>query len=377
MFVSQAKLPHLLPPSSYFSSEAYQADLQGVLRGAWYMVGTTAELPRHGDFLTQTVAGVSLQVRNFNGQLRAISNVCAHRHAEICSLPCGNSPTMRCQYHGWEYQADGLTGKIPEPKNFVPFDRQATRLPLYALETVGQLVFVNVSSAPLPLVDFLGDEFYKLLERRFSQQWTLALKWQPEYPANWKIPIENSLEAYHVPAVHPHTFRQDPGAERSKHGLLPNRTWFETTLPFSPHTWLDATFQRLEGRFVRWLGHETNGSYQQHHVFPNLLFSFTDAISLASCVLPAGPLQCSAVTRQFGRLPSSKGPLRRVSAKYWSRLTAAITKRVMLEDLGMFAAIQRGMVHSPHEGMLGCCEERIHRFQQWMVDRRESLERIE
>ncbi|MCA9180780.1 MAG: aromatic ring-hydroxylating dioxygenase subunit alpha [Planctomycetales bacterium] len=367
MFVSQTKLPHLLPPSSYTTSEAYQAELQGVLKASWHMVGTTAELARHGDYLTRTVAGSSLQVRNFNGKLHALSNVCAHRHAEICSQPCGNSPTMRCQYHGWEYQADGLTGKIPEPKNFVPFDRQATRLPQYALGLVGQLVFVNVSPAPLPLVDFLGEEFTKWIEARFSEQWTLALKWQPDYPANWKIPIENSLEAYHVPAVHPHTFRQDPGAERSSHGLLPNRTWFETTLPFSPHSRLDAAFQRLEGRFVRWLGHETSGFYQQHHVFPNLLFSFTDAISLASCVLPDSPQHCSAVTRQFGRLPSSNGTLRRLSAKCWSRLTAAITKRVMLEDLTMFAAIQRGMQYSPHQGMLGCCEERIHSFQEWVV----------
>ncbi len=366
MFVSSERLPHLLSPNSYTSEEAYERELLSVLRTAWHVVGTTTELARCGDFLTQVVAGTSLQIRNFEGQLRALSNTCAHRHAEICSLASGNSPTMRCQYHGWEYQADGRTGKIPAPKNFVPFDRDATCLPQYHVETVGQLVFVNVSNAPLPLVEFLGADFHALLAQRFSEQWKLALRWQPDYPANWKVPIENSLEAYHVPAVHPHTFREDPGADRSRHVLLENRTWFETRLPFCPQSRLDANFQRWEQRFVRWLGHETCGNYQQHHVFPNLLFSFTDAISLVNCVLPRGPRNCTAVVRQFGRRPRATGAMRSMFASSWGRLTAAITKRVLLEDMQIFAAIQRGLEYSPHVGQLGICEERIHRFQQWI-----------
>ncbi len=335
------------------------------------MVGTTAELAQPGDFLTCVVANTVVHIRNFAGQIRALSNVCAHRHAMICSSSRGNSPAMRCQYHGWEYQADGRTGKIPEPKNFVPFDREATCLPTYQLETVGQLVFVNVSDSTTSLHDFLGKSFYDLVADRFSADWTLALKWQPDYQVNWKIPIENSLEAYHVPAVHPHTFREDPGSERSQHGLLPNRTWFSTSLPFSPHSRLDATFQRFESHFVRWLGYETSGSYQQHHIFPNLLFSFTDAISLVNCVLPTGPKSCQAVVRQFGRLPPQAGVLRRrpvrtLAAKCWSRLTASVTQRVLVEDLGIFSAIQAGLERSPHAGILGRCEERIHSFHEFL-----------
>jgi len=368
VFLSATRLPHLLAPHSYCSQDAFQLELQRVLQPSWHVVGTTAELQRPGDFLTRMVAGANVHVRNFGGRYSALSNVCAHRHAEICSVPHGNSPTMRCQYHGWEYQADGRTGKIPEPKNFVPVDREACRLPQYAVETVGQLVLVNVSPQPVPLIEFLGDEFHAFLGSRFSEEWGLALRWDPTYAANWKVPIENSLEAYHVPSVHPHTFKEDPGAQRSRHELRERRTWFETKLPFSPHSRLDSTFQRLERRFVSWLGYETSGMYQQHHVFPNLLFSFTDAISLVNCVLPDGSRKCSAVVRQFGRRPRSSGGLvRRVVARGWSRLTGAITQRVMLEDQQIFPVIQRGLETSPHAGVLGICEERIHRFQQYLL----------
>jgi phenylpropionate dioxygenase-like ring-hydroxylating dioxygenase large terminal subunit len=228
------------------------------------------------------------------------------------------------------------------------------------------VVFVNLSESPRPLADFLGRDFYQKLEERTSSDWSLALRWQPKFDVNWKIPVENSLEAYHVPAVHPHTFREDPGSDRSEHRLLSNRTWFSTQLPFSPHSRLDSTFQSFEGRFVRWLGYEPTARYEQHHVFPNLLFSFTDAITLINCIHPTGPRSCSAVVRQFGRLPARPSRLKRLMAQGWSRLTAAITKKVLMEDVAIFSAIQAGVSSSPHAGVLGRCEERIHSFQAYL-----------
>lgn len=363
MFQSDTKLPHVLRPGSYFRESAYQGEISDLLAAGWHVVGTTVELASPGDFITRQVAGVQLQVRNFDGELRALSNVCAHRHSLICSSACGNSSKMRCQYHGWEYQADGRTGRIPQPKNFMPFDSDTTCLPTYRVETAGQLVFVSVADQPPSLQSFFGAEFYQWICERFSDAWIPSLAWEPNYQTNWKVPIENSLEAYHVPAVHPNTFREDPGAERSEHGLLENRTWFRTMLPFSPHSKLDANFQRLETRFVKWIGGEPTGRYQQHHVFPNLLFSFTDAISLCNCVLPTGPRSCTAIVRQFGRQPE-RGMVKGAVARFWARIAAAITKRVLIEDLEMFPAIQEGIENSPHEGVLGRCEERIHRFQQ-------------
>lgn len=367
MFVSATRLPHLLSPSRYYDPEAYQVELEAVLRSSWHVVATLPELARAGDFVTLELCQTPIQVRNFNGQLHALSNVCAHRHALISSACRGHSNTMRCQYHGWEYQANGRTGHIPAPKNFVPFDDPPLCLPTYPVAVAGQLVFVNLSHAAPSLPDFLGHDFYTLLEQRFGDQWLLALKWSPDYPANWKIPIENSLEAYHVPNVHPHTFRVDPGEQRSEHLLLPHRTAFGTSLPFSPHNRFDRVFQTLEARFVRWLGYPSTGEYWQHHVFPNLLFSFTDAISLCNCILPRGPKRTSATVRQFGRLPPRGGPIKIGIAKLWSRLTAAITKHILIEDQGIFPAIQCGLEHSQQPGILGRCEERIFRFQEFIL----------
>lgn len=371
-FQSTNRLPHLLSPQAYWTEEAYRSEQEQLFSDTWHFVGTQAELSRPGDFLTCQVAGHPIQVRNFDGEIVALSNVCAHRHALISSEACGNSQRMHCQYHGWEYGSDGCTRKIPQPKNFVPFEDQGFRIPVHRAESIGQLVFVNLASDAEPLSEWLGD-FAGHLATAFGDQWKLTLNWSPEYAANWKVPVENSLESYHVPNVHPETFKEDPGADRSEHTLLAKRTSMETKLPFAPHSRIDAIIQNLETRIVRWLGHQPTEAYSQHHVFPNLLFSFTDTISLIQAVTPSGPDSCRAIVRQFSRQAESRGALKGMLGRGWGRFKAEVTRKILKEDRQMFRSIQQGLRSSSQQGVLGICEERIHAFQEDLVRRIPAL----
>lgn len=361
VFLSSTRLPHVLPPSSYWSDEQYACELQRLHLPGWHVVGCVEDLAHSGDFLTCDLLGHPVQVRNFDGQLRALSNVCVHRHCLLTHQSKGRSPRMRCQYHGWEYGPDGSPRKIPAPKNFVPHDDQREGLSNYRVATCGQLVFVSLRSDGPELQAYLGD-FFELAERRFGSRWRRSLSWNPSYPVNWKIPVENTLEAYHVPYVHANTFREDPGEDRSIHRIAADRTSFETSLPFSSHSRLDAWYQRVEGTVVRSLGVKPGRTYEHHHVFPNLLFSFTDAISLCHCVIPTGPKTSRAIVFQFGRCEDWRG-LRRGMAGLWGKVAAAVTRRILIEDMALYPDIQRGMDASPHRGVLGRCEERIHAFQ--------------
>jgi len=366
MFVSAKCLPHLLQPTAYHSNAQYERECQALLSEAWFFVGTTGELSKPGSFLTTNFCGRPLQVRNDAGRLVAFSNVCSHRHCLLTDQARGQSEKITCQYHGWQYDGDGSTRRIPEPKNFAPINREALRLTTYRVEQCGQLVFVCLSPTAGSLEDFLG-ELYATCQQRFSEDWQCHLRWEPNYPVNWKIPLENSLEAYHVPSVHPGTFRDDPGELRSEHRLDHRHTSMTTDLPFSPHSQLDAWFQNCEDRVVRWLGKNPKGKYQQHHVFPNLMFSFTDAISLCHCLVPTGPTTARGILRQFSLVGRHSGSLRRLGATCWGKLKAAITQRVLQEDMALFPAIQAGLNASQQPGVLGRCEERIHHFQAYLL----------
>ena len=368
MFVHSTRLPHVLSPDCYRSPQWYAREVEAVLQPAWHMLCSRDDLARPGDFLTCELFGVPIHLRNFDGELRALSNVCAHRHCLITDRERGHEPRMACQYHGWEYSADGRTRKIPEPKNFAPFDRDADRLQRYRLDTCGALVFVSLASDGPSLRDQLGDMYDRLAER-FGENWRPFLKWNPDYGANWKVPIENTLEAYHVPFVHPLTFRENPGADRSTHVLDEEHTWFGTDLPFSPHSRIDTYFQRCEGWLTRRLGQTPLGRYEQHHLFPTLLCSFTDVVSFVQSIVPTGAATCRAVVRQFGRVEAqSRFPWRNV-AQAWGQLEAIITRRIVEEDRHLFQSIQRGLNVSQNQGVLGACEERIWKFQAWLHDK--------
>ncbi|MBS2040536.1 Rieske 2Fe-2S domain-containing protein [bacterium] len=362
MYQSQGPSPHALTPEAYWRPEAHQKDCQ-ILERAWHLVGSTHDLARPGDFLTCNLLGHPLMVRNFRGQLRALSNVCAHRHCLISSRSRGHSPTMRCQYHGWEYSSQGRPCKIPAPQNFVPFPDPPPQLPGYRLETVGQLVFVCLDREAPGLEQHLGP-YYEICQQAFGPDWNLYLSWNPDYQANWKVPVENSLESYHVPCVHPHSFGEDPGSQRSQHQFFANGSSFSTRLPFA-HSRLDLAFQRCEGTVVEWLQGARSDAYTQVHIFPNLLFSFTDAISLCQCLLPCGPTRSRAVVLQFSR--RGQGAWKEILAGAWGRLKGRITHWILREDQSLFEAIQKGLEASSQPGVLGICEERIAAFQRHLL----------
>ena len=365
MFVNPTRLPHLLPPSAYYDAEHHERE-STLLRSSWQLVGTTSELAREGDFLTCELLGQPVLVRRMGEQVVAFRNVCAHRHCRLTDARRGSSPRLRCQYHGWEYDADGCTARIPKPKNFMPLDRDVTRLGSLRVEMCGQLVFVSLAADGPSLDEQLGT-LAPICRARFGEGWAPRLACEFDYAANWKVPIENSVEAYHVPCVHPHTFREDPGEDRSQHVLEPGHTALLSALPFSAHSRLDEWYQRADGWIVRRLGLPATRGYQQHHVFPNLLFSFTDATSLCHVIVPTGPTTSRAIVRQFG--PCGVGVATRLLAGAWGRLAGAITHRILREDMQLFPAIQRGLECSTGKGVLGRCEERIHAFQQFMAKR--------
>lgn len=238
-------------------------------------------------------------------------------------------------------------------------------MPSYRVEACGELVFVSLSATVERLAEFLGP-YYAGCQERFGSQWSGFLAWDVEYAANWKIVVENSLEAYHVPYIHAHTFGEDPGEARSDHLLAERHTALTTNLPFNAHSRVDSWFQKSEGWFLRRLGIDTTGQYQQHHLFPNLLFSFTDAVSLCHMVIPTGPTTSRAVVRQFGRNARQQNPAARILASGWGRLAAQVTRRILEEDRSLFRDIQRGTESSLHRGVLGRCEERIYAFQQYL-----------
>ena len=361
MFVHQNQLEHLLRPSDYYSPEQYERELERLFRPAWFVAAAKAELARPGDFVTLDLLGRPLIVRNFAGELRAFLNVCAHRHCKLTHQPQGRSEKLQCQYHGWEYKADGYTAHIPDAKIFRPMDRDTARLQSIRLETCGDLVFVALDEAAPPLAEFLG-EFYERCQTWFDSAMRFTTRWTTTPDANWKVLVENSVESYHVPFIHPVSFGVAPAEEICHHDLAVRSSTFQSDETLAWRRWGQSLL-------VRSMGLPVTNVYTHHLAYPHMQFVHTDLVRLVIMIVPTSPTTCQQLVWVFGPTGTRRNPWAWLVRKVMRRVVSFESRRVLGEDARILGEVQQGLAASPHRGVIGTREERIFAFQQFVKER--------
>ncbi len=289
----------------------------------------------------------------------AFLNVCPHRHCRLTAQPCGSAPTLRCQYHGWEYNKEGRTGKIPDAGCFRPWDRDHARLKQLHLDSCGDLLFLSFADDPPPLRDHLG-HYFEPMAQSFAPPFRYAWKFDEPFPSNWKVAVENTVEGYHVPSLHPGTLEMYPPEETITHLL--NEKW--STL----HT---REYNKLVTHIQNWLvrrtGVEPTNRYTHHLIYPNTAFVRMDIFAMCMNYLPTGPTTSVQRAWLYTLRGPGRGPLARGSAWILRLLTTWIVKRILVEDVAIFGEVQKGLEASCHRGVLGTLEERIYPFQSFIL----------
>lgn len=361
MYCHQNSLQHLLRPEDYFQPEYYAREIGLLFRPAWHFICAKSELPKHGDFLTLDLLGTPLQIRNSGGVFLAYENICCHRHCLLTSAATGNQPTLRCQYHGWEFDDRGSTARIPEAKSFRPWDRENSRLQMFRVECCGDLIFVTLDRQAPPLRDWM-DPFFEETERAFSgPQWRMTGTWEYDCNSNWKVPVENTLESYHVTTLHPAFFGSILPPEENAAHILSAR---HTALTFSGTSRLES----LQAWFHRWLGGAATLQYRHRHIHPATVIVSTDTINYALMYLPLSPTRVRLRYRFFAFRGTRRGP--HASAASWLawRYGLRKTKQVHEEDKAVYESQQKGLERSRHPGVIGAREERVYAFQKYVLE---------
>jgi phenylpropionate dioxygenase-like ring-hydroxylating dioxygenase large terminal subunit len=296
-------------------------------------------------------------------------NVCAHRHALLTHEARGNQRRLRCQYHGWEYDADGVACKIPDAACFVPLTKGDLRLQPIRVDTLGPLVFVSLAPTGAGLRESLGPQVASKLEAWFRSAPRLAVSLSIDHPCNWKVPIENVLESYHVPllhdnfvARHPRVFRFFQGApgvgRKEAHELGDKHTTVHDEL---------GTDSALYKGLLRWFRPDASVAFEHVHAFPSLLLGQTAVVTFVQSILPLSPTRCRSLVRIFLDLGQQGRPLaERMVARAADRAARELFLLLMREDGRIFEAVQRGLETSQQPGVLGTREERIHAFHQYL-----------
>jgi phenylpropionate dioxygenase-like ring-hydroxylating dioxygenase large terminal subunit len=102
-----------MPPSVYTSEKFLEQELEHIFSKDWFCLGRIDGLANAGDYMTCELAGQPIVViRDQNGVLRAISNVCLHRMSTLLKGR-GNARSVVCPYHAWTYSLNGTLRGAP------------------------------------------------------------------------------------------------------------------------------------------------------------------------------------------------------------------------------------------------------------------------
>ncbi|NUO54150.1 MAG: Rieske 2Fe-2S domain-containing protein [Polyangiaceae bacterium] len=199
--IRRARTP---PPELYTSAAVFDRVVDRVFRSAWLMTPSLrgAEVGEAVPFevLPGVLRAPLALVRGNDGVVRCLSNVCTHRANLVVDAP-GCLRALRCRYHGRRFSLDGRFVSMPEFEGAEDFPSASDDLPVVPFEQLGPIPFASLA----PKTPFL-EAFAPIRERLGFLPWSalrLDAERTYEVAANWALYVENYLEGFHVPFVHP------------------------------------------------------------------------------------------------------------------------------------------------------------------------------
>src|SRR5581483_6947746 len=321
---------------------------------SWLYFAHESELRNPGDYRRRTIAGRPMFiVRGKDGEVRAFLNTCTHRGALVCRHDEGTAESFQCFYHGWTFNNRGELAGLPGSDAYAEaFDRRELGLkPVPRLESYRGMYFVSMDPGIPDLVTYLGGLRHYIDLTMDSAEalggWeVVAGTAKFTIKANWKLIVENSLDAYHLPTVHQtyvdymDTRLEAVGASRMQmqsrlsgqsngvsyprgHGgflhFAPGRTIANLSPLWSESAQTEVT--RIREELIQRYGVERGSEMadRSRHllIFPNLLFQDSHTGFRFRQIWPVSPSELRV--EQYDLVPRDEQPELRSYRLEWSR----------------------------------------------------------
>lgn len=334
-----------LPAHLYTDPSVLSWENENVFARSWQVVGRREQVQAPGNYFTCELAGEPLViVRDQSGELRGFYNVCKHR-AGPPATGCGSRKLFRCGYHGWTYGLDGKLISAPEFEGVQEFEAEKFGLTPVKVGEFGAWVFANLDASAEPLTYALR-ELPEQSKRFHLEKLMFYLRRDYVMDCNWKVYIDNYLEGYHLPSVH-------PGLNRElEYNQYVTETYERHSRQWSPIRGPEneATVER---RYSQAAGDEIADYYW---IFPNwMLNCYPDNVSL-NIVLPLGPEKTVAIFEWYfpAEVMNTKVPA----------TTVRFSDEIQLEDGHICEVVHKNLKSRSYDrGRFSVKQERgVHHF---------------
>ena len=330
-----------IPSAWYTDPRFHELDRQAVFGRTWQYVADLPRLSSPGDVVVTHVAGEPIiVVRDKAGTLHAFFNVCRHRGGPL-ALKDEQCDMLSCKYHGWTYRLDGMLRGVPHFNQVELFDKKDYGLTPVPFTLWEGLVFVHLGERPTPIeAAFTGIRERVAPTRLGALQFVRQVDY--EVRCNWKVYVDNFLEGYHVPYVHPELC------------TLYDYQHYVTEV----HDRYSVQVGPLTGeRNVYTAG---GGEALYYYVFPNLMLNVVPGRLQLNLVVPTAPDRCRVLFRYYYDAPDAPGAAARIEAD------VTFSDQVQQEDAEICERVQQGLGSRAYDrGRFSVrFEEGVYHFQQ-------------
>lgn len=341
-----------LPPAAYTSAEVYQLEKENIFQRDWMCVARVEQVKNQGDFVCfDWFDQPIVVVRTQTDEIKALSSVCVHRAMPVVEGQ-GNTNRFVCPYHKWTYELDGSLRSAPMMQGVEDFETKDCRLPELKCEVWLGFIFVSLN----PDADALGPQLKELaddLSIHHFEDKEIVDTIEFDSPWNWKLLVENFMEAYHHTGPHANTLEPIYPARESftEGGAL----WSLLRMPVKD-TGPDYPEQPEETELLAGV------------VFPMFLFAASTHNGIWYQLEPNGHdgmnlrIHLLQNAEAYAQLNDEEKTVHR-----------EITRTVHLEDIGVNQGPWKGL-HAPmaKQGRLSLFEESIWQLNQFWLQRLED-----
>jgi nitrite reductase/ring-hydroxylating ferredoxin subunit len=331
-----------------------------LIRRFWHLLAHRSELARPKDYLRLSWAAGEIALYNDGGAVVAFDNVCPHRGARFFVEDAGSAPAA-CPYHGWTYR--GGTLRTPPGCGLAPEALARARLNTFETAWCGDWLFAAVAPEETleRQLDALAPRLAGLSQDIEGRRDLNAYPFE----CDWRVAVENALEADHIDLVHPETLRAL--------ALEPGRFEFAGR----NSAWVTEVGDPRRAKALRSLGrlfdapHAYPG-YVNLFVFPFAMVSSTFGLSysLQTFMPAAEPGRTHFCSRLLGARPSGGQASAAVDALMAS--TAEMNRQVFEEDHRICRRVSPAYDMEAPDRLFGASEARLAHFHRELAALREG-----
>jgi len=307
-----------IPASWYTDPRFHELDKEAIFSASWQQIGHLSKVQNSGDQLVANVAGNPIiAVRGQDGVVRAFYNVCRHRGGPLAMEDC-SSRVLQCKYHGWTYLLDGSLRGTPKFDRTELFDRKDYGLVPVPFDTWEGLIFVNLTGEGPSLQELMNGIRQRISPisvagRKFARRVVYSVN------ANWKVYVDNYLEGYHLPFVHPELCN-----------LLDYQNYVTET--FQYYSLQHSPIQKKDNLYG-----SSDGPAYYFFVWPNFMLNILPGRLQTNIVIPSAHDKCTIIfDYYYDDVTSSK-------AQEMIEADIQYSDKIQNEDAEICEHVQRGL----------------------------------